>query len=201
MKYTTEYLARMLHRARKTKGLSQRLLGTMTAVPQGHISRIENGEVDIRVSSLIELARALDLEPMLVPRAAVPAVESIIQGSLEDTELPGGPALQTRRELRRLDARTGDLMRSHPQAGELAQLRHQVRGLLQVRVPRRSLVVIQDAAKAVHAFQHNTQQRAGLRDALSQLRSLHNALTHGTADEAGSKEARPAYRLDEDGHD
>ena len=74
---TTEHIAKTLLAARKRKGLSQRALADLAGVPQSHISRIESGAVDLRLSSLIELARALGLELELVPRAAVPAVQSI----------------------------------------------------------------------------------------------------------------------------
>ena len=80
MTYATEHLADTLKNARRAKGLSQRALGKKVAVPQSHVSKIENGAVDPRVSSFMELARALDLELMLVPRKTVSAVQSIIRG-------------------------------------------------------------------------------------------------------------------------
>ena len=70
-------LAEQLKAARAEKGLSQRALSQKIGVPQSHISKIENGQVDIKTSSLIEFARALGLEPMLVPRRLVPAVEAL----------------------------------------------------------------------------------------------------------------------------
>jgi transcriptional regulator with XRE-family HTH domain len=70
-------LAHALKRARQDKGLSQRELGTRVGVPQSHISRTESGAVDLQTSSLIEYARALDFEVMLVPRVLVPAVEAL----------------------------------------------------------------------------------------------------------------------------
>jgi len=73
----TSGLANALKRARVGKGLSQRELGARIAVPQSHISKIESGGVDLQASSLIEFARALDLEVMLVPRSLVPAVEAL----------------------------------------------------------------------------------------------------------------------------
>lgn len=79
MTYATEHLADRLKNARRAKGLSQRALGKMAALPQSHVSKIEAGAVDLRVSSLVELARALDLELMLVPRKTVPAVQSIVR--------------------------------------------------------------------------------------------------------------------------
>lgn len=67
----------ILKAARQTKGLSQRALAEKVGVPQGHISKIENGGVDLQTSSLIELARALDLEVQLVPRRMLAAVQAM----------------------------------------------------------------------------------------------------------------------------
>ena len=79
MTYATEHIASALKDARRAKSLTQRALGRKAAVPQSHISKIENGAVDLRVSSLVELARALDLELMLVPRKTVSAVQAIVR--------------------------------------------------------------------------------------------------------------------------
>ncbi|MCU7892433.1 MAG: helix-turn-helix domain-containing protein [Candidatus Thiodiazotropha sp. (ex Ustalcina ferruginea)] len=85
MLYVLEYLAEALKTARQRKKLSQRGLSQAAGMPQAQISKIENAAVDMRVSTLIELARTLDLELMLVPRKHVFAVRSIVgadQGSL-----------------------------------------------------------------------------------------------------------------------
>ena len=84
MNYKTEHVASALRTARAARGLSQRELGRKAGVPQGHISKIENGAVDLRVSSLVALARVLDLELALVPRRVLPAVKSIARGSAGD---------------------------------------------------------------------------------------------------------------------
>jgi HTH-type transcriptional regulator/antitoxin HipB len=78
MIYVVEYLAEALKAARAGKKLSQRGLSKTTGMPQAQISKIENAAVDLKASTLIELARALDLEVMLVPRKHVPAVKSLI---------------------------------------------------------------------------------------------------------------------------
>ncbi|MDE0146265.1 MAG: helix-turn-helix transcriptional regulator [Nitrospira sp.] len=84
MSYETEYIASTLRIAREARGLSQRELSAKSGVPQGHISKIENNAVDLRVSSLVALARALGLEPMLVSRKFVPAVQSIAGSASKD---------------------------------------------------------------------------------------------------------------------
>lgn len=81
MAYENEHIAALLKEARENKGLSQRELAKRSGVPQSHISKIEAGAVDLRVSSLSALARALDLELVLVPRKAMPAVNSIVRST------------------------------------------------------------------------------------------------------------------------
>lgn len=78
MIYAIEYLAKALKKARGDKKLSQRALSQRTGIPQAQISKIENAAVDLQASTLIELARALDLEVMLVPRKHVTSVSSVI---------------------------------------------------------------------------------------------------------------------------
>ncbi|WP_282604456.1 helix-turn-helix domain-containing protein [Pelagibius sp. Alg239-R121] len=79
MSYDAQAISKRLQDARAAKGLSQRELSKLAGVPQGQISRIEAGAVDLRLSSLAALAHALDLELTLVPRKALPAVHSLIR--------------------------------------------------------------------------------------------------------------------------
>lgn len=79
MTYETQHIAERLREARQAKNLSQRALSKFAGVPQAQISRIEAGSVDLRLSSLIAIVNALDLELTLVPRKALPAVHSIIR--------------------------------------------------------------------------------------------------------------------------
>ncbi len=77
MAYATEEILQTLRTAREAAGISQRQLSAQTGIPQSHISKIEGGSTDMRVSSLIELARALDLEVVLIPRKLLPVVEAL----------------------------------------------------------------------------------------------------------------------------
>lgn len=81
MSYVTEQILESLREARARKGFSQRELSSRSGVPQSHISKIESGGVDLRVSSLIALARVLDLELFVAPKKSVPAIKSIIRSS------------------------------------------------------------------------------------------------------------------------
>lgn len=86
-----EEIARALRQARQAKGLSQRALSQRAGVPQGHISNIERGAVDLRLSSLVAIARVLGLEVALVPRKSLPAVQAIVRSAATPRAL-GEPA-------------------------------------------------------------------------------------------------------------
>ena len=83
-KYIVENIAQLLKAARERKGLSQRALAAKAGIPQSHISKIESGAVDIRVSSLVSLALILELELALIPRQVAPVVKSIIHSATSE---------------------------------------------------------------------------------------------------------------------
>ena len=87
MNYATEYITATLKAARIAKGLSQRELSRLTEIPQSHISKIEKEAVDLRLSSLVAIARALDLELTLIPRKSITAVKAVVlMQSVQSTE-------------------------------------------------------------------------------------------------------------------
>ena len=82
MAYINDQILEALRQARARKGLSQRELSARSGVPQSHISKIEAGAVDLRMSSLIALARVLDLELFLAPKKSMPAIKSIARATV-----------------------------------------------------------------------------------------------------------------------
>jgi len=81
MRYSIQYIAQQLKKTRENRGLSQRELSARSGVPQSHISRIESGNVDLRLSSLVAIARVLELELALIPRKYLSAVNSIVSST------------------------------------------------------------------------------------------------------------------------
>lgn len=63
---------------RVQKRLSQTQLAERIDWKQSQISRLEQHKSDIRLSSLIELSRALDSEIMLVPNNKIAMVKALI---------------------------------------------------------------------------------------------------------------------------
>lgn len=89
MNQTINELIKALKSTRKNKGYSQRAFSKIAGMPQSRLSRIESGKIDLRTSNLLELARTLDLELILIPRHSVPAVKSLIR-SLDSREVTEG---------------------------------------------------------------------------------------------------------------
>src|ERR1700676_2667560 len=75
-------LRRELKEARVSRGWSQRALGSRLGLPQMHISGIESGKIVPRYDTLLELVRVLDRDLLMIPRALVPAVQSLIRDHL-----------------------------------------------------------------------------------------------------------------------
>src|SRR5271157_1008756 len=73
-----------LKEARVKRGWSQRELGSRLGLPQMHISGIESGKIVPRYDTLLELVRILDHDLLMVPRALVPVVQSLIRDHLKD---------------------------------------------------------------------------------------------------------------------
>lgn len=77
-----------IREARLKKGLKQEQLAQKVGLTQAHLSRIERGEVDPRLSTLIELIRILDLEIVLTPISALTAINALLrQTSLTEEEI------------------------------------------------------------------------------------------------------------------
>src|SRR5437762_14055077 len=79
-----EDMRRELKEARVKRGWSQRELGSRLGLPQMHISGIESGKIVPRYDTLLELVRILDRDLLMVPRALVPVVQSLVRDHLKD---------------------------------------------------------------------------------------------------------------------
>lgn len=77
-------LRRALIEARKERGWSQRDLASRLGIGQRHISGIESGKIVPRYDTLVEIARMLNHDLIMVPRALVPIVQSLVRDHLKD---------------------------------------------------------------------------------------------------------------------
>ena len=81
-------LIRAIRAERDRRGLSQQAVASLAGLTQSRYSAIELGKIDPRTSTLAEIARALDLEVMLVPKELVPVVESVLAGAGDSEDQP-----------------------------------------------------------------------------------------------------------------
>jgi transcriptional regulator with XRE-family HTH domain len=201
MAYTNEEIIHALKNGRHAKGLSQRALSAHTGVPQSHISKIESGSTDIRLSSLIELARALDLEVKLVPRKALPAVDSIVRSTAPS--VPLSAAKEWQRTLSAVDK----LRLTYPDLSALNKLQESLRTISQFKSTDTYLATIKNLTRPLNDLQKYIDQfrqvdRAArlptekikeIEEAANRVQSLRNQFLHT----ASPALPRPAYRLDE----
>ncbi len=204
-------IATTLKAAREAKNLSQRALADRAGVPQSHISKIESGRVDLRLSSLAELARALDLEVMLVPRRTVPAIKSINRNisrtdsmPFDSAATPSAAAQSIQREFEGLKKSLDATLKDFPGIKELAQIQRQVREMDQLKsvlTEPSAFRGIGEVTRAIQSFkeQYESINRSSAINQLRQISSELNSLRNLTAHSFPKIERpKPAYSLEND---
>lgn len=81
-------IGRLLKTARKCLGLTQEQVADMAGISRPRYREIETGSAAARATTLINIARALGLELMLIPQAMVPAVDALLQPHDDEDDLP-----------------------------------------------------------------------------------------------------------------
>lgn len=180
--------------ARQDAGVSQRELSRRTGITQSHISQTESGRSDAGLPTVIQMARALDLELMLVPKKLVPAVEGIIGRRGPDSQLSiadGGAALK---EIDRGLRATKKLALKYGESAELEAIAATLREMRRLRLTRGEAASLNNLVQTMIRFQASPQALPELRRTSQALRQLRNAIVHTPAADA----PRPAYGLEED---
>lgn len=78
------HIIEQLKLARHQQGMKQSELGEKLGLPQSHVSKIEQGANDPRLSTVTDMARVLNQELVLIPRQMVSAVRAFLTGERED---------------------------------------------------------------------------------------------------------------------
>lgn len=196
MSYLNNQILKNLKRARKAKGLSQRELSTKSGVPQSHISKIENGAVDLRVSSLIALARTLDLELELVPRKTVPAVQSIVRKTINtdlmNTQRRAQEVMDNYRETINAISNVGRI--NLPQ-NKLDKLKINIQDISNL-IPKINSAQLEAIASSRMAIEEalNSGYTDKIKKAFSEIGSIRNNLAHSKLENI--TQSLPAYSLD-----
>lgn len=74
-----------LKQARRARALTQKSVADKLGVAQSYIAKMETGKVDFPISRLVELARVLDFEVVLVPKKKLAVVEAVIKEHAAET--------------------------------------------------------------------------------------------------------------------
>lgn len=187
-KYKSEEIVESLRKARAAAGLSQRALSAKAGVAQSHVSEIENGSKDPGLAKLIDVARALDLELVLVPRKMLAAVQSII-GPNEPERRSPAYALEeidkAARQVKKQQALYGPNAALDRMGEVLKFLRH-------APVKPEDIERIRQGTDALRRLQTSPQSANAIKLIASEWLALRNRLAHGP-----QEEPRPAYAFDE----
>ncbi|MBO9503107.1 helix-turn-helix transcriptional regulator [Qipengyuania flava] len=205
MSTAIEGIAASIKAARIAKGFTQKQLGERVGLPQSHISKIEGGNVDLQISSLVEIARALDLELKLVPRRTVPAIEGVVRSQRERSE--ASRTLATIAETNRFAERVRE---SYPSVTEVTELQSALKDIQAVNLNPKTLKAIQQALQPVAHLKKHLQdlgwaleQQEGTKKLAQQitastraLQRVRNLQVHAIDRDSASR--LPAYRLEDD---
>jgi transcriptional regulator with XRE-family HTH domain len=187
-RYKGEGIVETLRQARAAAGLSQRALSARAGLAQSHVSEIESGSKDPGLAKLVDVARALDLELVLVPRKMLPAVLSMI-GPNEDERRSPAYALdkidKAARQVEKLQALHGPNASLDRMAEVLRYLRH-------APVKPEDIERIRQGTEALRRLQPSSRSATAIKSIASEWLALRNRLAHGR-----QEEPRPAYTLDE----
>ncbi|SIR15644.1 Helix-turn-helix domain-containing protein [Rhizobium sp. RU33A] len=197
MRYESQEIADRLREAREAKQLSQRELSRLAGVPQAQISRIETNNVDLRLSSLVAIANALDLEIALVPRKAVPAIKSIMRQTT-DRNVIQSTAID--KEMQRLQKAIRTLQIEAPALPELQDLRKAIASIQRLQIDTRFLDSLRSLRRTIERA-NLTQQWNGIFDAANGMKALRNKIAHFAPTSEQRNANRPAYSLDEEDDD
>lgn len=195
MKYETQEIADRLREAREAKYLSQRELSRLAGIPQAQISRIESNSVDLRLSSLVAIASALDVEIALIPRKAVPAVKAITRQTTDRTVIQS-PAIS--KEMQKLQKAVRSLQIDASTLAELDELRKATASLQRFHIDTQFLDSLRSLRRTIERADITEQ---GLFDAANSMKALRNQIAHFEARSEQRQANRAAYSLNDEEED
>ena len=198
--HATQQLAQTLRTARIARGLSQRDLAQQAGLGQNRLALIEAGRVDLRASTLVQLARALDLELVLTPRRVLPAVQSLAQS--RPSEDPGRRSVRgtPTRALRRIQQHVTAIERDHAASKDLAQVKSTTQVLLEAgpNLPAAALQPLRRSARWLALARANKEPAQPLLARVAaQLQELRRTLPAPRLEQA-SQTQRAAYSLEDE---
>jgi|UPI00068CF7F1 transcriptional regulator with XRE-family HTH domain len=195
MAYAVEKLSHFIKAARERLGWSQSELSSASGVPQSHISKIETKGLNMTVSSLTAIANALDLELVLIPRKAAPAIKQIVRGFNEaetsTTREAQNELIKLKRELDALEALDPEKTQSaQRKVLDLQQVRRRLQRKQVERIRRlRRRLLAQDDVDIT------------LNKTIAELTAIREQAQNNPTPETQVQPKRGAYSLEDDDND
>ncbi len=195
MSYKTEYITRQLRAAREGQKMSQRELSARSGLTQSHISQIERGTMEPGLSSLVDVARALDLEIVLVPKKLMPAIRNILESTSVSSDMLTS---DQRKMVRRLERQFTQFRDAFGSASEADMFKDSLALLRHLPLPVEELDNFKEATARLDRWQTDPPSSKELHHIAHTIRLLRNVAVHRDRDHAVP---RSAYALEEDGDD
>ncbi len=195
MGYKSEDLIREIRDRRTDAGISQRALAARSGLTQAHISQIETGTLEPGLSSFIDMARALDLEIMLVPKKFLPAVQGILRQTSTEQSTPqdGEAAL---REIGRGERLVIKQKQLYGSSADLDRIADALRFLRHAPLRKPDLQIVTGAINKLRRYQASPQSKDIVAAIATDLQQLRNRMVHSP-----SEAPRPAYAIDDEDDD
>ncbi len=187
--YKGQQLIDILRQARATAGLSQRALSAKAGLAQSHVSEIESGSKDPGLAKLVDVAHALDLELVLVPRKMLPAVQSLIAPNEAERRSPDYALAEIDKAAREIKKQQA----LHGPNAYLDRMSEVLKFLRQAPVTPRDIERISSDTDTLRRLQNSPQIADAIKSIAADWLAHRNRLAHGP-----QEEPRPAYALDED---
>ena len=191
MNYQSESLISQTREVREASGVSQRMLSERAGLTQSHISQIESGKMEPGLSSFINMARALDLELMIVPKKLAPAVLGLVKAqATPDMRIRAGQPNDKR--FARAERLIRKMRRLYGNSADLDRLEDTLRFLRRVTLSDQEMQLVRELIARLERYQASAQAAPIVRDIAQNLQRLRNSIAHGAP-----SEPRPAYSLDD----
>lgn len=192
MAYKTEHITRQIRAAREAMKMSQRELSTRSGLTQSHISQIERGTMEPGLSSLVDVARALDLEIVLAPKKLMPAIRNILESASNTSDTLTS---DQRKLVGRLDRWLAKIRDKFAIASEADTFKDSLALLRHLPLSADELDRLKDATVHLDRWQTDPPTRQELSEFVRAVRQLRNSAVHRDRDDAVP---RSAYALDEE---
>ena len=195
MSYKTEHITRQIRAAREAKHMSQRELSARSGLTQSHISQIERGTMEPGLSSLVDVARALDLEIVLAPKKLMPAIGSILDSASAMRDMLSS---EQRALAGRIDRWLTEERDRFAITSDADSLRDSLTLLRHLPLSADEMESFRDLAMMLHRWQSEPPATSQLSEFARAIRALRNSAVHRDRDDAIP---RSAYALEEEDDD